>query len=184
LIFYHPTSIDNFVQFLYIVVHKQVSEIGDPIVKSNHVCFLSIIILAIILIASGCGDKSVNSDSPGSNFEGLLDNVTCVPSSGPPGTIVTLEGLSSLPADSGFTLHIGNQPVPLIVTEGMPIQTCIPIYVDTTVSYWPITPTGPQTVTIYYNGLSVDNIPNAIQMDSLIPACSPINSLKYGHELW
>ncbi len=138
------------------------------------------VLLTVILVGLcifSCSKRPTDSDTTPDypEYNTLLDGVTFEPSSGAPGTIISMVGLDSLPADSGFSLTIGDEPAPLIVESGQTVRTAIPLYIDTTVSSWPITPSGSQRVVLLYNGVAVDTAVERLTVDSLLPA--PIGTM-------
>jgi hypothetical protein len=140
--------------------------------------FDTVLILSFLLTLSfGCSDKSTEPEPNQDSYDNLLDDVTFVPTQGPPGTIVTLLGLNDLPADTGFSLLIGGEPSPLVVMDDQTFGTIIPVFLDTSVSSWPFTPAGLLTVTLLYNNGPVDSVTEAIGVDSLLPAPHTFDSL-------
>lgn len=133
--------------------------------------------LFVVLLTLGCGEESVDSTTKADPYANLLDNVTFIPDSGPPGTIIELQGLAPLPGDTNWTLYIGGQFAPLIRQSGGPVYTAIPLFFANGDSTWSARPDAPVSVTIHYNDQPVDSVMSAISVDSLPHAPHAIDNL-------
>lgn len=143
--------------------------------KTHHIVLLVSVLIALVILS--CSDKSTNPNRPIDPYGNLLDNVTFVPSSGSPGTIIELHELGTLTGDTNWTLYIGGQFAPLLRETGKPVYTVIPVFYDSGDSSWPSPPPAPVSVSIHFNGQPVDSVLSAITVDSLPHAPDASDSL-------
>jgi len=138
--------------------------------KSKVILINLLSVLAIL----NCSQKSVDPENIYSN---LLNDVVFVPASGPPGTIVEIQGLAQLPADTNWTLYMGGQFAPLIREADGSVYSVIPVFFAIGDSTWPTPPSAPVSVAIHFNEQPVDSVLSAITVDSLPHAPNAANNL-------
>ncbi len=122
---------------------------------------LTLIIVAVVFTVLTCSKQDNSPVEPNPNPTAL----TVSPSSGAPGTLLSISGYTITPADTATEIYIGGE-LSVFLQDSSGIQTMIPLFLDSA-SHWPAPPSKAQDVEIRKDGNVVARASAAVSVDSL-----------------
>jgi hypothetical protein len=145
--------------------------LGRPSISDRHPRPMAWMVVGLCFIMPfllTCSDDK--NPIKGPTRESILANVRLVPSSGPPGKWINVQGLDSLPAlpkGEVWTLRIGGCIVPVLDKPGQPLRTVVPLLFAAGDSSWPVVPSRPVSLVLFKNDEAVDSLPAALTVEML-----------------